>query len=88
MKSAILSNEENWVELGAHLVTEYISVIIYEVTLQRVKMADEFVFASEKYGSGSLERKYKFSEENGNLERIGRKREITSSFKQFFKVTM
>lgn len=88
IQSAILSNEENWVELRAHLLTEYISVIIYEITLQRVKMADEFVVASEKYGSGSLERKYKFSEENGNLERIGRKREITSSFKQFFKVTM
>ena len=67
---------------------KYISVIIYEVTLQRGKMADEFVVASEKYGSGSLERKYRFSAENGNLERIGRKREITSSFKQFFKVTM
>lgn len=48
-------------------------------------MADEFVVASEKYGSGSLERKYRFSAENGNLERIGRKREISSSFKQFFK---
>ena len=44
--------------------------------------------ASEKYGSGSLERKYRFSAENGHLERIGRKREITSFFKQFFKVTM
>ena len=49
-------------------------------------MADEFVVASEKYGSGSLERKYRVSAENGNLERIGRKREISSSFKQFFKV--
>ena len=67
---------------------QHISVIIYEVSFQRGKMVDEFVVASEKYGSGSLERKYRFSEENGNLERIGRKREITSSFKQFFKVTI
>ena len=55
---------------------------------KRGKMMDEFVVASEKYGSGSLERKYRFSAENGNLERIGRKREIISSFRQFFKVTV
>jgi len=51
-------------------------------------MVDEFVVASEKYGSGSLERKYRFSAENGNLERIGRKRETISFFRQFFKVIM
>ena len=50
-------------------------------------MADEFVFAAEKYGSASLERKYRFSAENGNVERIGGKREtIFTSIKQFFKV--
>lgn len=50
-------------------------------------MADEFVVATEKYGSGSLERKYRFSAENGNVERIGRKREtVTTNIKQFFKV--
>ena len=51
-------------------------------------MADElFVVASEKYGSGSLERKYRFSAENGNVERIGRKRETIGTFlKKFFKV--
>ncbi len=50
-------------------------------------MADEFVVASEKYGSGSLERKYRFSAENGKVERIGRRGgTIPSSFKQFFKV--
>ena len=55
--------------------------------LHRGKMADEFVVAAEKYGSASLERKYRFSAENGNLERIGRKREtIFPSIKQFFKV--
>ena len=44
--------------------------------------------AGEKYGSGNLERKYRFSTENGNLERIGRKREtVATSVKQFFKVT-
>ncbi|KAJ7333838.1 hypothetical protein OS493_015930 [Desmophyllum pertusum] len=49
-------------------------------------MADEFVVATEKYGSGSLERKYRFSAENGNVERIGRKREtVTTNIKQFFK---
>ena len=70
----------------------YIIIIIYEVpTLHRGKMADkmeEFVVAGEKYGSGNLERKYRFSAENGNLERIGRKREtVATSVKQFFKVT-
>ena len=56
--------------------------------LHRGKMADEFVVAGEKYGSGNLERKYRFSAENGSLERIGRKREtVTTSVKQFFKVT-
>ena len=50
-------------------------------------MADEFVVAAEKYGSGSLERKYRFSAESGDIERIGRKREtIAASLKQFFKV--
>ena len=50
-------------------------------------MADDFVVASEKYGSGSLERKYRFSAENGKVERIGRRGgTITSSLKQFFKV--
>lgn len=62
----------------------------YEIkyTLYRGKMADElFVVASEKYGSGSLERKYRFSAENGNVERIGRKRETIGAFlKKFFKV--
>ncbi|XP_074636703.1 RUS family member 1-like isoform X2 [Acropora palmata] len=49
-------------------------------------MAEEFVLASEKYGSGSLERKYTFSTEKGNIERIGRKREtIAERVKQFFK---
>ena len=49
---------------------------------------EEFVVAGEKYGSGNLERKYRFSAENGNLERIGRKREtVATSVKQFFKVT-
>ena len=48
---------------------------------------EEFVVAGEKYGSGNLERKYRFSAENGNLERIGRKRETVATFvKQFFKV--
>ena len=47
---------------------------------------EEFVVAGEKYGSGNLERKYRFSAENGNLERIGRKREtVATSVKQFFK---
>ena len=52
-------------------------------------MAEEFVIASEKYGSGSLERKYTFSTEKGNIERIGRKREtiIAERVKQFFKVS-
>lgn len=51
-------------------------------------MAEEFVLASEKYGSGSLERKYTFSTENGNIERIERKREtIPARVKQFFKVS-
>ena len=55
--------------------------------LHRGKMADEFVVAAEKYGSGSLERKYRFSTESGDIERIGRKREtIAASLKQFFKV--
>ena len=87
---AILNDGENWVELICQrkIPLQHISGIIYEVPLQRGKMADEFVVASEKYGAGSLERKYRFSAENGNLEKIGRKREITSSFKQFFKVTM
>lgn len=50
-------------------------------------MADDFVVATEKYGSGSLERKYRFSAENGNVERIGRKREtVSTNIKQFFKV--
>ena len=51
-------------------------------------MVDEFVIASEKYGSGSLERKYRFSTENGDVERIGRKREtITARVNQFVKVS-
>lgn len=61
------------------------------IPLHRGKMADKmegFVVAGEKYGSGNLERKYRFSAENGNLERIGRKREtVATSVKQFFKVT-
>ena len=53
----------------------------------RGKMADDFVVAAEKYGSGSVERKYRFSAESGNVERIGRKREtIGTSLKKFFKV--
>lgn len=55
--------------------------------LRRGKMADDFVVATEKYGSGNLERKYRFSAESGNVERIGRQREtIATSVKQFFKV--
>lgn len=61
------------------------------IPLHRGKMADkmeEFVVAGEKYGSGNLERRYRFSAENGNLERIGRKREtVATSVKHFFKVT-
>ena len=50
-------------------------------------MADEFVVATEKYGSGSRERKYRFSTESGNIERIGRKRDsAATSVQQFFKV--
>ncbi|XP_068750402.1 RUS family member 1-like [Montipora capricornis] len=49
-------------------------------------MVDEFVIASEKYGSGSLERKYRLSTESGDVERIGRKTEtITARVNQFFK---
>lgn len=54
--------------------------------LHRGKMADEFVVATEKYGSGSRERKYRFSTESGNIERIGRKRDsAATSVQQFFK---
>lgn len=62
------------------------------IPLHRGKMADkmeEFVVAGEKYGSGNLERRYGFSAENGNLERIGRKREtVATSVKHFFKVAV
>ena len=62
------------------------------IPLHRGKMADkmeEFVVAGEKYGSGNLERRYRFSAENGNLERIGRKREtVATSVKHFFKVAV
>ena len=79
VKSAILNkNVVDWIEL---------------IFCQRLmplhcgKMADEFVVAAEKYGSGSLERKYRFSTESGNIERIGKKREtFSASLKQFFKV--
>ena len=55
--------------------------------LHRGKMAAEFVVATEKYGSGSRERKYRFSTESGNIERIGRKRDsAATSVQQFFKV--
>lgn len=58
-----------------------------ETHIVRGKMADDFVVAAEKYGSGSVERKYRFSAESGNVERIGRKRDtIGTSLKQFFKV--
>ena len=81
-QSAILKNERDWSELNSWQRF---------IPLHRGKMADkteEFVVAGEKYGSGNLERKYRFSAENGNLERIGRKREtVATSVKQFFKVT-
>jgi len=92
-----LHNDENWVEFilklsaaDTHCSTyvSYLQLPYMKHRFKRGKMVDEFVVASEKYGSGSLERKYRFSAENGNLERIGRKREIISSFRQFFKVTM
>ena len=52
-------------------------------------MADEFVLATEKYGPGNIERKYRFSASNGTIERIGRKRgTISTSLKQFFVVSI
>ena len=72
---------ENWVELTNDTNCQR------SMPLHRGKMADEFVVASEKYGSGDLERKYRFSAENGKVERIGgRGGTIAASFKKFFKV--
>ena len=50
-------------------------------------MADEFVVAEESYGSGTLARQYKFSAENGKLQKTtGDKHASLASVKQFFKV--
>jgi len=51
------------------------------------KMADELVVAQERYGSGSLERSYKFATESGSLERIKNVKEpFGTSVLHFLKV--
>ena len=85
-QSAILKNEKR-LERAQFLAAVYPIAPWQDVGKMADKM-EEFVVAGEKYGSGNLERKYRFSAENGNLERIGRKREtVATSVKQFFKVT-
>lgn len=61
--------------------------LVHSCVTKQNKMADELVVAQEKYGSGSLERSYRFGTESGDLERIKNVKEpFGTSIVHFLKV--